>query len=223
MATITLPATPQAASTNWRLVMPTQTNVSGWTGARQTLASGRGWWECTYQLPVIAGKANANPWRSFIAQMRGGANDAQFPIDGVPQEPDIALPTDGAVLVLDFVAREYVSQGGTSTFGAAYVNGASQTGRSLVTAGWPESDTVLSAGEHITINNQLLVLTADVVSDLTGAATISFEPPIRVSPSGADAIEYRRPYALMYFSEPPTESYETGVFYGFSFELREAF
>lgn len=220
MATIDLPATPQAQGTSWKLVMPAQTNLNQWTGKRQTLASGRGWWECNYTLPLVTG-TDANAWRAFIAKMRGGANEARIPIDGKAQEPDTATPTDGRTLSLDFTAREYFSLGGTTTLDA-YVNGAGQTGRSLTTGGWPESDTVLSAGEFVTINDQLLQLTEDVVADGAGAATITFEPPIRVSPSNADAIEYRRPYALMYFTETPGWSYETGVFYSFSFEFREA-
>lgn len=221
MAVVSLPASPNPAGLSWRLVMPAQTNVSGWTGARQTLASGRGWWECTYTLPPIVGTAKFNPWRSFIAQMRGGANEVRIPVDPKPQEPDTTAP-ESVTLSLDFVAREYFSSNGTAA-GVAYVNGASQTGRSLVTDGWPENDTVLSAGEFVTINDQLLQLTADVVTDNAGNATISFEPPIRVSPADNAAIEYRNPYALMYITEIPAYNFEVGFAYSLRLELREAF
>ena len=199
--------------------MPAQVNVSEWTGARQALASGRGWWECSYSLPTIGGSASASPWRSFIAQMRGGANDCQVPVDGVSQRP---FPESGAAtLWLDFAAADYYSEGGSNY--QPLVAGASQTGRSLTTDGWNENSTVLIAGQFVTVDNQLLVLTADVVADNTGAATISFEPPLRASPADNAAIEFRDPYALMYVTESPTYTYETGVYYNFSLEFREAF
>jgi len=174
-----------------------------------------------YQLPPVVTTTAFNPWRSFLALARGGANEFQVPVDPTPQEPDVAVPTDGRTLSLDFIANEYISQGGTSTFGAAYVNGAAQTGRSLITSGWPGPDTVLSAGEFVTINNQLLQLTADVVSDVAGAATITFEPPIRVSPANNDAIEFRNPYALMYLTETPPYTVEPGYVYNLRLEFRE--
>lgn len=220
MATITLPSTPKPRGTEWRLEMPAQVNVSQWTGARQALSSGRGWWECTFSLPTIGGAANASPWRSFMAQMRGGANDCQVPVDGVSQRP---FPSSGtATLWLDFAETDYYSDGGTDY--QPLVNGASQTGRTLITDGWNENATTLVEGQFITINNQLLILTADVTADNTGAATISFEPPLRASPADNAAIEFREPYALMYLTEPKQGyNYDTGVFYSFSFEFREAF
>lgn len=219
MAVIDLPSSPNPAGFSWRLVQPAQTNISEWTGKRQTLASGRGWWECSYILPPIVGTAQFNPWRSFVAQLRGGANEVRVPVDPTPQEPDTAAP-EGVTLSLDFVAREYFSEGGSST-ATAYVDGAGQTGRSLVTGGWPQTDTVLSAGEFVTINDQLLQLTADVVTDASGAATISFEPPIRTSPANLAAIEYRNPYALMYLTEIPAYSFEVGFVYSMNFDFRE--
>lgn len=222
MALIDLPATPNPAALQWRLVQPAQTNMSEWTGKRQTLASGRGWWECNYILPPVVDTARFNPWRAFVALARGGANEFRVPVDPKPQEPDTTAPS-GVTLSLDFANREYFSQGGTSSVGTAAVNGGSQTGRSLITDGWPENDTVLSAGEFVTINDQLLQLTADVVSDINGNATITFEPPIRSSPADNDPIEYLSPYALMYLTEIPAYTFETGWIYTVDLSFREAF
>jgi hypothetical protein len=196
MATITLPSTPKPQSMSWRFVMPSQTNVSGWTGKRQTIASGRGWWECQITLPPIVGTSLINPWRSFIAQARGRTNDFQIPVDPTAQS----------------------ASGAT-----ALVNGAGQTGRSLATDGWPASTTVLQAGQFVTVNNQLLQLTANVTSNGSGQATISFEPPIRVAPSDNAVIEFRNPFCLMYMVEEPTLSVEAGYVYSLSLNLRESF
>jgi len=196
MATITYPSSPKPNGMSWRLVMPSQTNVSDWTGRRQTIASGRGWWECQLSLPPIVGTANVNAWRSFIAKSRGRANDFQIPVDPIAQSAATATPL---------------------------VNGAGQTGRTLNTDGWPLSTTVLVAGQFVTINNQLLQLTENVTSNGSGVATLTFEPPIRTSPADNAAIQYKNPYCLMYFVEEPTLSVENGYVYSLSLNLRESF
>ena len=196
MATVTFPSSPKPNGMSWRLIMPSQTNVSDWTGRRQTIASGRGWWECQLSLPPIVGTANVNAWRSFIAKSRGRANDFQIPVDATAQSSATATPL---------------------------VNGGAQTGRTLTTDGWPLSSTVLVAGQFVTINNQLLQLTENVTSNGSGVATLTFEPPIRTSPADNAAIEYKNPYCLMYFVEEPTLSVENGYVYSLSLNLRESF
>lgn len=196
MATITYPSTPRPQGMAWRLVMPAQTNVSDWTGRRQTLASGRGWWEAQITFPPIVGTTNINAWRSFIAKSRGKANDFQVPVDPTAQSSATATPL---------------------------VNGAGQTGRTLATDGWPTSTTVLVAGQFVTINNQLLQLTENVTSNGSGVATLTFEPPIRTAPSDNAAIEFKNPFCLMYLVEEPTLSVETGYVYSLSLNLRESF
>jgi hypothetical protein len=196
MATITYPSTPRPQGMAWRLVMPAQTNVSDWTGRRQTLASGRGWWEAQITFPPIVGTTNINAWRSFIAKSRGSANDFQVPVDPVAQSASTATPL---------------------------VNGAGQQGRTLNTDGWPTSTTVLQAGQYVTINNQLLQLTENVTSNGSGVAVLTFEPPVRVSPADNATIEYKNPFCLMYLVEEPTLSVETGYVYSLSLNLRESF
>ena len=76
MTTITFPATPKPQSISWRLNLPAQNNVSTWTGKRQVVASGRGWWEATVSLPPIVGTSTFNAWRAFLAAMRARAASA---------------------------------------------------------------------------------------------------------------------------------------------------
>lgn len=196
MTTITFPSTPKAQTMSWRLVQPTQVNISGWTGKRQVLTSNRGWWECDFGLPPIVGTTNINAWRSFLAKTRGSANDFRVPVDPTAQSSASATPL---------------------------VNGAGQVGRSLTTDGWPTSSTVLYAGQFVTIGNQLLQLTADITSNSSGQATIQFEPPIRSSPDDNASIEFQNPYCLMYLVEKPALSVEAGYIYSLSLSLRESF
>lgn len=196
MAIITFPNTPAPSGMTWRLIQPAQNNISGWTGARQVLASGRGWWECSVSLPPMVGEAYVAPWRSFFAKLQGTANDFRLPVNEIAQSSSTATPL---------------------------VNGGSQTGRSIATDGWPLSSTVLSAGMYVTINNQLLQLTADVVSNGSGQATISVAPAVRTSPANDAPIEYKNPFALVYMLEEPTVSVEPGLVYSTSFSARESF
>lgn len=194
MALITFPGTPKPRDVSWKLMQPTQLNVSQWTGRRQAIASGRGWWECNLTLPPIVGRSNFNPWRVFLAQARGGANEFQVPIDATPQ---LAGATTAAV------------------------DGAGQTGRSLNCDGFPVSTTVLEAGQFVTINDQLLQLTSDIISNGSGEASINFEPLIRVSPDDNATVEFRNPYALMYLNEIPAYNATIGDTYSLSLDLRE--
>lgn len=196
MATITFPNNSVIAGLQWKLVMPSQTNISGWTGQRQVLASNRGWWECVLTPAPIVGDAAVKPWRAFLAQARGMVNDFQVKVHPRPQ---------------------------SALANTVLVQGAGQTGRSIVTDGWPNSTTVLSAGDYVTINNQLLQLTANVTSNGSGVATLTFEPPIRSAPADNAPVEYRNPYALMYLTEEPALSVSVGDVYTLTLNLREAF
>lgn len=196
MTTITFPSTPKPQTMNWRLVQPAQNNVNAWTGARQVVASGRGWWECELMLPPIVGTDNFNAWRGFTAAMRGAANDVRIPVD----------PTAQSAL--------------TNT---VRVNGAGQYGRSVNTDGWPNSTTVLKAGQFVTIDDQLLQLTADVTSNGSGEATLTFEPSLRVPTTDNGAVEYKNPTCLMYLQEEPSYSVEPGYIYSLTLSLRECF
>jgi hypothetical protein len=136
------------------------------------------------------------PWRAYIAQARGVVNDFRIPVHPTAQS---ALPN------------------------TVLVRGGSQTGRSIISDGWPNSTTVLSAGDYVTIEDQLVQLTANVTSDGSGIATLTFEPPIRRAPTDNAPVEYKNPYALMYFVEEPMLSVGIGDVYTLAFELRESF
>lgn len=220
MATITFPSTPKPQSMVWRLVQPAQTNISTWTGARQTLGSNRGWWECDITMPPVVSEASARQWLSFIAQTQGQVNDFQIKVSPSEQANNWAGPFTN--LSLDFINGSYTAN---TTALASYptVKGSGQTGRSLLTEGWKPSTTIMYAGQYVTINNQLLRLTENIVSNAAGEATLTFAPPLRVSPANGNAVEFRNPYALMYVTEQINEPIEPGMIYGFSFTLRESF
>ena len=196
MTTITLPSTPKPQTMSWKLMMPTQANTSAWTGKRQIVSSGRGWWECEFNLPPIVGSININPWRAFLALARGTANDFYVPVDPTAQ---------------------------SALSNTVLTNGVDQVGRNIATDGWPNSTTVLRAGQFITINEQLLQVTSDVTSNGSGQATIAVEPPVRQVVADNSAVEYKNPFCKMYLTEEPSVSVEPGYVYSIGLSLRESF
>lgn len=196
MTTIAFPATPAIQSATWRYVRPTQVNTSGWTGGRQVLASNRGWWEASIAIPPIVGEKAFQAWRGFIAETRGAANDFQVP----------------------YVAANQTVWGGYSP----KINGAGQTGRDIITDGWPISRTVLRKGQAVNIGSQLCILTADLTTNGSGQATISIADPVRNATTDNADIEYQRPYCLMYLAEDAIYSTAPGMVFGLTLELSES-
>ncbi len=80
----------------------------------------------------------------------------------------------------DFSYRGYAGVGG----GTPRVNGALQTGSSLIIDGCPLSTTGwLKAGDEFSVESRLRILTADVNTDGAGNATLNFRPANGVSPN----------------------------------------
>lgn len=73
--------------------------------------------------------------------------------------------------------------------GSPIVDGASQTGNTLATTGWPISTAILLKGDFIRLaNGELKILTDDATSDGSGDATLAIAPQIRSSPADSSAI-----------------------------------
>ena len=120
-----------------------------------------------------------NPQRQISENwMKGQFAQGQLGIEGWFQDQNVPKFTSGA-----------------TTTSTPLVNGANQTGTSLITDGWGSGATALKQGDIITIAGvygvnplsfqstgrlQQFVLTADV-SDTTGAATLSISPSIITS------------------------------------------
>jgi len=99
----------------------------------------------------------------------------------------------GKAYITPYEARE--PRGTVS--GSPVVNGASQTGNSLVTSGWSVSQTVLKAGDYFEVNGEFKMVVSDVLSSGTGAATIQFEPALRASPLNSEPLITDNPKCIM--------------------------
>lgn len=110
--------------------------------------------------------------------------------------------------------------------GTPLVNGASQTGKSLITDGWTAGQTgILKAGDYFTVNNEMKMVTADCDSDGSGNATISFTPALRSSPANNAAITVTNPKCIMRLENDDQAAWDVGddSFYNISFSAVESF
>lgn len=177
MTVYTLP-TIEATDLKWTLASNTQVFSSWATGTvqRRELPGAR--WTATVSMKNMPPEKH-RLWMATLAQLRGMSGSCYL-------SPSFAFPRRGA--------------GG----GTPLVNGASQTGNTLNVDGGPLSTTAwLKVGDYFSFTNGVgdtelkIVVSADVNTDGTGAATITFEPPIRSAPADDAPIEIDAPTAIM--------------------------
>ena len=144
--------------------------LSGKTQLRDVGAIGHTWTEIYAALPLYpwsaAVTAEAQATQGWLAQLE------QFRARGV-------------IFTIVHPQRQKLFGAGGGT---PLVNGANQTGASLATDGWPNTTTVLKAGDIINVGglNPVVQVTADATTNGSGQVTLSIEPPIPVDSSPAD-------------------------------------
>jgi hypothetical protein len=193
MTAVSPPWPPQFAAINWKLKANTAVFQSPLTGSMQVSARPGDQWQCEIKFPPMA-RADHDDWSAWVTKALS-RSEAVALNDYKNSRPrnytsgiDGALTCDSTSVKCDSTA--YKADAGFS-YGAPYVNGADQTGRSLVTGGWNASAT-LYAGTWLAFDNgtyvELHKIEATVAADSSGAATIDIVPPIRRSPSNATEI-----------------------------------
>ena len=199
MATYAMPTSPTFASASFGLRSNTQTFQSPLTGKLQVLELTGAKWYATYSLPPLT-KAQAGEWIAFLTKLRGQANSF-FAYDP---------------------ARKTAQ--GTPT-GTPLVNGASQTGNSLITDGWSNATLVLKMGDYIAVDatqRQLYMVVADATTNGSGQVTLTIEPSIRVSPENNAGITVASPSCVMRLSgQDVTWNESTAERFGISFSGEE--
>lgn len=168
--------------------VPTGLLVVSQSGIRQTRSTtqvGRAWWE---KYPVM--KAGEPATEAFLAWIEWAWNTQQT-----------------------FDIRHYGTPGsgkapnGLGSSGVT-VSGGSQTGDSLLTAGWPASTSqVARAGDVIRVDglNLLYRVREDAASDASGLATLKINPSIFSggSPAGGAAVTTTGCYVQAQLAEKP--------------------
>lgn len=99
------------------------------------------------------------------------------------------MDQEGQWDTFDFVIPDLATPQGTGG-GTPLVNGASQTGKSIITDGWNNSETVFLAGDifKFTGHQKVYMITSDVTSDGSGNATLNFMPALNESPAENEAL-----------------------------------
>lgn len=176
MSIITLPSCPPLNGVNWRYNQPTQVNRSEWTNKRKvSVLPAAPMWMADVQDIVITEEWQYWEFNAFFGLLQGRANSFRLP-----------------------AVRKAQISGVTPL-----VNGGGQTGYSIITDGWGASGTKLKRGQFITISDQLMRLTADVVS-ASGAATLTFDRWLRASPADNAALVVDIPTALVSLADDTT-------------------
>lgn len=120
--------------------------------------------------------------------------------------------------------------GSLATTGGVTVDGGSQVGTTINTAGWDPSEVgVLKAGDCFSFDTakgrEMKRVQAPVDSDATGKATITFEAPIRTAPADLAAIEIVQPTCMVMLEDDRQgrQSFRAPLFAAAGLKFKEAF
>jgi hypothetical protein len=108
---------------------------------------------------------------------------------------------------------------------APEVKGASQTGRSLITDGWPASTLIFSKGDLIQLEDtgEVYQATADETSSAGGECTIDLGQYIRTSPADNEDVIINPAQFLVRLDRPATIAIIPPSIYSISAEMSESF
>lgn len=195
MPTLAFPNLVPSAHT-WGLRSNTQVFESPLTGSVQTLELPSPRWVATLRFAALNG-ADAALMRAFLASLRGRAGR--------------------------FTLHDHTRERPRGTATAALVNGAGQTGTSLAVDGMGAGSTLL-AGDYLSVNGELKMLTADATADGGGAATLAITPPLRSAPADNAVVTLIKPTAtFMLDQDESTWTYINGGYYEMTISCVEVF
>lgn len=161
-----------------RLVTATAVAASPFTGTAEVQDWGGEWWDYGVEMARTTGR-DGRRLSAFLAALGGPRGRFLF------RDPTIRQP--GSTL-------------------APQVAGGFQSGNQLITAGWPPFSTPLLAGDFFSlgtdVHTRLHQLTADVVTDEAGMATLAFVPRLRSAPEDGTPLEIAAPAVLLRLTAP---------------------
>lgn len=170
MAIIAVPDALAIRRVEWTFDRPAQVNRSKWTRRRQVVQQpGPAMWSATAELAVRIGTDEWREAEAFLVDLEGQINTFRLEAAAAPQT-DLPL--------------------------TPMVDGAGQYGRSLrLRGGIPGAG--LKRGHKMTVNEQLVSISAGFTFDGNGRAVVTFKPSLRLSPQDGAAVEMVRPTVLV--------------------------
>ena len=196
---LTFPTSRGLQDAKMSLSRKTSVATSPFTGAEQRSEWPFSKWVIEATVPELDGDEVATrEWRSFILELRGQWGTFNMPVPGITGP-----------------SSDYVGAIGA-------VNGASQTGNSVVTDSWTASTLIMNRGDYFMLGTELKMCMANISSDALGDATIVFEPAIKVSPANVSSVILNNPYAIMRLNNDVTPwSVKKPLLHKFSFDATE--
>lgn len=196
MATYNFPNITPTSQT-FELVTNTKMFQSPLSNAIQTISRKGSYWKTSMVFNNLSGAQRAE-LQAFIAKMDGQTHRMRI--------------------------RDY----GAVRFGTAIppqtprVVGTGQTGSTLLADGaTANQSTYFAAGDYVSFNNELHMVTSDVDSDASGNLSIPLAPPIRKSPDNDEAIEYSAPYGVFMMTNNPVWRTQAPYFSSITIEAIE--
>lgn len=181
MATYNFPnITPTRQS--FELVTNTKKFQSPLSNAVQTVSRKGSYWKTTMTFSNLTG-AQRSELQAFISKLDGQTHRMR---------------------IRDYGAVRY---GAANALTTPQVNGAGQTGSALVANGAQASvSSYFAAGDYVSFNNELHIVTDDVDSDASGNISIPLAPPIRKTPPDNAEIEFLAPTGVFMMTNNPAWS-----------------
>jgi hypothetical protein len=199
MAVIPLPPGIRIKRIIWDVDQPAQINESRWTGDERVMAEP--WfmrWSGQLELTPIIGEAASLAYQAFLLDLKGRVNTFRLPAVEGPQ--------------LD---------GNLSLF---VLGGAPKGATSLQIYNLPFNTLVARRGMKLTINDQLLMLRNDLVSNGSGHATAQLGTYLRMAAPHSTPVELRDPTLLAALAQSNVGwEVEPGQIYGVRLAFRERF
>ncbi len=195
MTTFTFPSITPTTNT-FELVANTRTFQSPLTNAVQTTSRKGSLWRASLQFNNLSGD-DRKVLQAFVVKLNGQQH--RFTLQ------DHSHTLRGA--------------GG----GTLRVKGGTQSGTTLVCDGaTPSVNDYLRAGDYISFNNELHMITEDTNSNSIGEVNLSIAPPIRKVPSDNIEVDYTAPVTGVFMLAGPA-SWDTqpGIFSSFNIEAVE--
>lgn len=168
MATLDWPAGLVPSKATWRLQSNTESFSSPLNRSTQTVERPGARWNVSLEFPPLK-DPELGRLEAFLASLSGMAGRFTIWPHGRP---------------------------GNSAF-SPLVNGTVTDFKALPTKSWPVSTLVLRAGDYLSVNGELKMVTSDVTSDAGGLATVPVAPPFRRAPAANSAITLNKPRATM--------------------------
>mgnify|MGYP001197654659 CR=1 FL=1 len=184
MATYNFPSITPTSQT-FELITNSRQFQSPVSGAVQTLSRKGSFWKTRMTFSNLRGNDRAE-MQAFIAKMDGQTHRMRLE---------------------DYGRLRY---GAATSPQSVLVNGAGQTGSSISLDGATNSVTnFFKAGDYMSFNNELHMVTADASSNSSGQLTVSISPPIRKPTTNDDAVQIFAPLGVFMMINTPRWSTES--------------